>query len=87
MQVTRPAPGQNLHTGDTAARECNRDAAHVVLLRPRECARVLGISATSLWRWSRDPAMNFPTAFQLGKNSVAFDELEVRAWLATRRVR
>jgi predicted DNA-binding transcriptional regulator AlpA len=31
--------------------------------------------------------MQFPTAFRLGKNSVAFDEFEVRAWLSTRRAR
>jgi predicted DNA-binding transcriptional regulator AlpA len=86
-QVTTPAPDQTRKTGDTSPRAAAPDSARVFLLRPRECARVLGISTTSLWRWSRDPAMDFPAAIRLGKNSVAFDEFEVRAWLATRRAR
>ncbi len=87
IQATTPAPDQTRTSGGISDQESRRDGASLLLLRPRECARVLGISTTSLWRWSRDPAMDFPTAIRLGKNSVAFDEFEVRVWLATRRAR
>jgi predicted DNA-binding transcriptional regulator AlpA len=58
----------------------------LTLLRPADAARALGVSAVTLWRWSRDPAMQFPKAFRLGRNSIAYDEAEVRRWLETRRV-
>ena len=54
------------------------------LLRPRECATALGVSLTTLWRWTK--AGDFPIAYRLGSNSVAFDEREISAWLAGRRV-
>ena len=55
------------------------------LLRPRECATALGVSLTTLWRWTQ--AGDFPIAYRLGPNSVAFDAKEITAWLAARRVK
>lgn len=44
----------------------------------------LGISATTLWRLAKtDP--RFPAAYQLGKNSIAFREDQLLAWLAGRQ--
>ena len=54
------------------------------MIRPRECAEKIGVSRTTLHRWRKRPG--FPVAFRLGDNSVAFDEHEVDAWLASRRV-
>ena len=54
------------------------------MIRPRECAEKIGVSRTTLHRWRKRPG--FPVAFRLGDNSVAFDEYEVDAWLASRRV-
>ena len=54
------------------------------MIRPRECAEKIGVSRTTLHRWRK--RHGFPIAFRLGDNSVAFDEHEVDAWLASRRV-
>lgn len=54
------------------------------LLRPRECATALSVSLTTLWRWTK--AGDFPIAYRLGPNSVAFDAKEINAWLAARRL-
>lgn len=62
-----------------------KDGTALQLLRPRACAAALGVSVTTLWRWSK--SRGFPVAYRLGANSVAFDAGEVRLWLATRRVR
>ncbi len=53
------------------------------MIRPRECAKKLGISRTTLHRWRKQPG--FPTQYRLGANSVAYDEWEVEEWLKTRR--
>ncbi len=59
-------------------------ATTVKLLRPRACAAALGVSLTTLWRWTK--AGDFPVAYRLSSQAVAFDEREVSAWLAGRRV-
>jgi predicted DNA-binding transcriptional regulator AlpA len=53
-------------------------------LRPRELAEALSISTTTLWRWRR--SNGFPAPFQLGANTVAWDEDEIRQWLQARRI-
>ena len=54
------------------------------LLRPRMVTAFLGISSTTLWRLAKtDP--RFPAAYQLGKNSIAFREDQLLAWLAGRQ--
>ena len=56
----------------------------VKLLRPRACADALGVSLTTLWRWTKRG--DFPVAYRLSANATAFDEREVSAWLEGRRV-
>lgn len=53
------------------------------LLRPRTLATALGVSATTLWRWSKAP--DFPRAIRLGPNAVAFDSADITRWLAGRQ--
>ena len=36
------------------------------------------------WLWRRTRAGDFPRAVRLGPNSVAWDEAEIDAWLASR---
>jgi prophage regulatory protein len=56
----------------------------VRLLRPKDCAKALGVSPVTLWRWSARG--DFPRPFRLGRQAIAWDESEVLAWLETRRV-
>ena len=56
------------------------------LLRPRACAAALGVSTVTLWRWNRQGG-GFPRPFRIGKQAIAWDEDEVRAWLNTCRGR
>ena len=56
----------------------------IKLLRPRACAAALGVSLTTLWRWTK--AGDFPVAYRLSANATAFNEREVSAWLERRRV-
>ena len=63
------------------------DGSAVRIIRPREVAQRLGVSATTLWRYAKRP--DFPRAFRLGPNAVGavgFDERELEAWIAARRV-
>ena len=53
------------------------------LLRPRTLATALGVSATTLWRWSKSP--DFPKAIRLGANAIAFDAQDIARWLAGRQ--
>jgi len=54
------------------------------MIRPHATATKLAISLTTLWRRQQDP--DFPRAYQLGPNTIAFDEDEVDAWIASRRI-
>ena len=53
------------------------------LLRPRTLATALGVSATTLWRWSKSP--DFPKAIRLGANTIAFDAQDIARWIAGRQ--
>lgn len=53
------------------------------LLRPAECAKALGVSVATLWRWTT--AGRFPAAYRLSPSVVAFDQAEVADWLKQRR--
>ena len=55
------------------------------ILRPTECAEVLAISKTTLWRLSKRPG--FPIAFRLSPNAIGWAESEIGAWLEAQRVR
>lgn len=54
------------------------------LLRPKDCASALGVSTATLWRLAKTDG--FPTGFRVSRQAIAWDEAEVLAWLATRRV-
>lgn len=54
------------------------------MIRPLDCAKKIGVSRTTLHRWKNRPG--FPHLYRLGQNSVAFDETEIDAWLASRRI-
>jgi len=55
------------------------------LVRPRDAARLLGVSPATLWRLARLP--EFPVPYRLGLQAVAWSAPELRAWLETRRAR
>lgn len=39
-----------------------------------------GVSEATLWRWQRDPSINFPKSFGFGQK-VFFKESEISAWI------
>lgn len=49
------------------------------ILRPKEVAKKLGISRTTLWRWSRKEG--FPVKVQLGPQTVGWIENEIDDWI------
>jgi len=53
------------------------------MLRRRGLARKFDCHATTAWRRTKEPG--FPSAYQIGPNSVGWDEDEVDAWLESRR--
>ena len=52
----------------------------LIILRNADVCLKLGISPTTLWRWSGNGG--FPSPIQLGPNSVGWIESEVESWLA-----
>lgn len=60
------------------------DAQPLTILRPREAARHVAISISSLYRWEADPDMGFPKRIRLAANSSGFLRHELDAWLTTR---
>ena len=56
--------------------------AHVrQMLRMRQMIRRTGLDKHTIYRRSRDPDDDFPEAFRLGPNALAWDEAEVNAFL------
>lgn len=54
------------------------------VLRPRECARYLGVSIASFWRFVKnDPT--FPRTFKITAQATAVKKAEVDAWLHRRQ--
>ena len=52
-------------------------------LRNGPLARYLGISNMTLWRWKRDPDLDFPDATEI--NGIEFNDLDViDEWMRTR---
>ncbi|MBM3740439.1 MAG: helix-turn-helix domain-containing protein [Acidobacteria bacterium] len=64
--------------------EAPTPSSSLQMLRPAECARVLGVSVATLWRWTT--AGRFPAAYRLSPGVAAFDQTEVTDWLKKRRV-
>ncbi|MGH7563736.1 MAG: helix-turn-helix transcriptional regulator [Gemmatimonadota bacterium] len=50
-------------------------------LRPREAAARLGLSRSSLWRLSRDPASGFPRPKRISPGAVGYDERELLEYM------
>lgn len=56
------------------------------ILRPRDLPKMLGISRTTCWRLSKDPASGFPKRIRLSSGAVGFFLHQLEDWLATRQV-
>lgn len=50
-------------------------------LRPREVAERLGLSRSTIWRLSSDPASGFPRPKRISAGAVGFDEAELVKYL------
>ena len=52
------------------------------LLRVEDVVEKIGVSRTTLWRWSKDGS--FPQRIQLGQNSSGYVASEVETWIQDR---
>lgn len=57
-----------------------------MLIDIHEVATRCGVSIFTIYRWRRNPAMNFPRPFQIGPRAVRFCPVELAIWIASRRV-
>lgn len=54
------------------------------ILRTSAVAAKCGVHPRTVWRWSRDPVLNFPRAIHVGPGVTGFDAEAVDQWLADR---
>lgn len=54
------------------------------ILRPTKTAEKIGTHVRTLWRYARDPSMNFPPPIRIGPGVTGFDEEAVNKWLEAR---
>jgi predicted DNA-binding transcriptional regulator AlpA len=55
-------------------------------LRNSELSRYLGVSAMTIWRWKRDPALNFPSPSVV--NDIEYTNVDhVDKWMRQRIVK
>jgi prophage regulatory protein len=54
-------------------------------VRPANAAAKLGVSLPTLWRWARN-VPDFPKPIKLSERVTVFDESELDAYVASRRV-
>jgi prophage regulatory protein len=52
-----------------------------IFLRPKDLAKKLGISTTTIWRWVKDSNRNFPQPIKLTPTITVFNGLEIEAWI------
>nr|WP_082727603.1 AlpA family phage regulatory protein [Burkholderia mayonis] len=52
-------------------------------LRPKQAAKYIGVSQTSLWRYARTRS-DFPKPIRLTEGVTVFFEAELDAWMAQR---
>lgn len=60
------------------------DTPALQILRPREAARKVNASISTVYRWVADPTSDFPRPIRLGTNSSGFLLHEIDAWLEAR---
>ena len=53
------------------------------ILRPKEAARVLGVSRTTFWRIAK--AADFPKKIYIGARAVGLSRDDLLAWMETRK--
>jgi predicted DNA-binding transcriptional regulator AlpA len=54
-------------------------------VRNGKLAQYVGVSNMTIWRWKRDPELNFPAASEI--NGIEFNDLDaVDAWMRERLV-
>lgn len=54
------------------------------LLRPKVCARLLGISIQTLWRWHKNE-QDFPKCFKLSARISVFYRHEINQYIASKK--
>ena len=54
---------------------------NIQIIRIEELTYLLGISKSTLWRWRKDPSVNFPSAIMLGSRVVGWRLIEIDTWL------
>ncbi len=52
------------------------------IIRPKELAELLDVSAMTLWRWGRDGSI--PKKIKIGPNVRGYRRAEIERWLAQR---
>lgn len=54
-------------------------------VRNKDLAEYLGVTVMSLWRWKRNPTLNFPLASDI--NGIEYNDLDaVEQWIRSRVV-
>ena len=51
-----------------------------LFLRPKAVAGKLDVSTSTIWRWVKDPEMNFPKPIKLTPMITVFNASEIDAW-------
>lgn len=56
---------------------------HTAILRPRDAARYLGTSVSTLYRWQRE-LPDFPKLIKLGRQASGWRKADLDAWIESR---
>ena len=75
-------PGHRVRDLEKGAVPSTTTEPHAEVLRPREAARYLGISRSTLDRWRKSG--EFPKALQLGAQSIGWRKSTLDEWLDSR---
>lgn len=61
-----------------------RDISTCEVIRPRDLPQVCGLSRTTCWRLSKDPASGFPPKIRLSSGAVGYSKISILRWLQAR---